>query len=119
MSIRQFINRGLTFVSQLNMHHQIEEQSIFPVLARKMPEFRRDVHLLKQHRQIHAGLDRLEAYLEKCRTGETELQLDEMKRVMDGFGTVLWAHLDDEVRALGAENMRRYWTAEEMKRLPM
>lgn len=110
---------GTQFLSQLNIHHSIEEQSIFPILAKKMPEFKREVHLLKQHKEIHKGMDRLEAYLMDCRSGEKELKLDEMKKVMDSFGKVLWDHLEDEVRTLGAENMRKYWTQEEMRRLPM
>lgn len=28
-------------------------------------------------------------------------------------------HLDQEVKTLAAENMRKYWTQEEMRRLPM
>lgn len=83
-----------------------------------MPEFRKNVHLLKQHKEIHKGMDRLEAYLMDCRSGDKELRLDEMKKVMDSFGKVLWDHLDDEVRTLGADNMRKYWTLEEMRRLP-
>lgn len=64
-------------------------------------------------------MDKLEAYLDACQSGEKELRMDEMKVVMDSFGKTLWAHLDDEVKALGAENMRKYWTLQEMKRLPM
>lgn len=108
-----------SFLSQLEIHHSIEEQSIFPILARKMPEFKREVHLLQQHKEIHQGMDRLEAYVADCRSGEKELRLDEMKKVMDSFGKVLWDHLDDEVRTLGAENMRKYWSPEEMRRLPI
>jgi hemerythrin-like domain-containing protein len=84
-----------------------------------MPEFRRELELLSQHRQIHKGLEKLEAYLTKCRSGEVDLQRDEVKRLMDGFGDVLWRHLDEEVRTLGAENMRRYWNLQEMAKLPM
>lgn len=29
---------------------------------------------------------------------------------MDDFGSVLWAHLTDEVVELGAENMSKYWS---------
>ncbi|KAH8690104.1 hypothetical protein BGW36DRAFT_433059 [Talaromyces proteolyticus] len=119
VSIRQFLNMGSEFISHLNTHHSIEEQYVFPMLASKMPEFRRGVHLLNQHKEIHKGMDRLEEFLEACRTGERELRLQEMKSVLDSFGKVLWEHLDDEVRTLGAENMRRYWTLEEMKRLRM
>lgn len=103
------------------MHHNIEETHIFPVLARKMPAFREGakLELLSQHREIHKGMDRLEDYLQACRTGEKELRMSELKEILDGFGKVLWEHLDDEVKELGAENMRRYWTREEMRRMPM
>jgi hypothetical protein len=39
-----------------------------------------------------------------------------MKMLMDSFGRVLWAHLDDEVEQLGADNMREFWMKEDMKR---
>lgn len=94
-----------------------------------MPEFRPgDSALLAQHEQIHEGMDRMEAYLRRCLRGkigekkekeEEEFRLEEVKRLMDGFGEVLWRHLDEEVRTLRAENMRRYWTMEEMRRLPI
>ncbi|KAL1655919.1 hypothetical protein SLS61_001482 [Didymella pomorum] len=92
---------------------------IFPVLAKKQPAFKKELELLTQHKQIHKGLDKLTKYLEECSTGERELRLSELKDIMDSFGKVLWQHLDDEVKELGAENMRKYWTKEEMARLPM
>lgn len=84
-----------------------------------MPAFRRELELLTQHKQIHAGMDKLQTYLEQCKSGEKDLRTEEMKGIMDGFGDVLWAHLDDEVKQLGAENMRKYWTMEELRRMPM
>jgi hypothetical protein len=84
-----------------------------------MPAFKKELELLTQHKQIHAGMDRLTKYLNECNTGERELRLGEMKEVLDSFGKVLWQHLDDEVKELGAENMRKYWSKEEMARLPM
>lgn len=119
LSARQMIMAGLQFCSQLEFHHSIEEQHIFPVLAKKMPEFRKELELLRQHKQIHAGLEKLESYLENCRTGEADLRREEVKRLMEGFGEVLWKHLDEEVQTLGADNMRKYWTLDEMRRLPM
>ncbi|KAF7904115.1 hypothetical protein EAF00_001449 [Botryotinia globosa] len=122
LSLRQFLQTGLSFLSQLEAHHGIEEQHIFPVLARKMPEFangKNAAELLRQHREIHKGMDVMQEYLEKCRDGETELSLRVLGEKMDGFGEVLWKHLDQEVETLGAENMRRYWSKEEMRRLPM
>ncbi|KAG9194694.1 hypothetical protein G6011_04729 [Alternaria panax] len=64
MSIRQFISMGQQFCHHLTVHHTIEEQHIFPVLAKKMPAFKKELELLTQHKQIHKGLDKLEKYLE-------------------------------------------------------
>lgn len=119
MSIRGFLNTADQFCHHLTIHHTIEEQHIFPVLAKKMPAFKKELELLTQHKQIHNGLDKFEEYIKKCRTGETELRLEEMKEIMNTFGTVLWQHLDDEVKELRAENMRKYWTVDEMRRMPM
>jgi hemerythrin-like domain-containing protein len=119
ISIRQFLSTGLDFCSHLEMHHNIEEQHIFPVLAKKMPAFRHELQMRSQHKEIHAGLVVLQKYLEEVRSGERELILKELKVVMDGFGKVLWQHLDDEVEQLGAENMRTFWTIDEMRRMPM
>lgn len=119
MSLRQFLGAGIDFCHHLEVHHSIEEQHIFPILARKMPAFRKELELLTQHKQIHKGMDEMSAYLEACKTGEKELRLDELREIMDKWGAVLWQHLDDEVRQLGAENMRKYWTLEEMRRIPI
>lgn len=119
MSIRQFLSTGLEFCSHLEGHHSIEETYVFPMLSRKMPEFQKQEHLLEQHKEIHKGLDMLQEYLKNYRGGERELRLEELKEIMDGFGKVLWTHLDDEVRTLGAENMRKYWSVREMNEMPM
>ncbi|PMD28390.1 hypothetical protein NA56DRAFT_553967, partial [Hyaloscypha hepaticicola] len=120
LSLKQFISTGLQFCSHLSTHHAIEEQHIFPLLAQKMPEFkagRNAAELLRQHKEIHKGMDAFEEYLEGCRSGEHELSLSALKLKMDSWGTVLWKHLDQEVKTLGAENMRKYWTIDEMRRM--
>lgn len=100
------------------MHHTIEEQYVFPYLAERMPSFRQELELLTQHKQIHAGLEQLDSYLKDCSAGTRELRLEELKRLMDSFGEVLFAHLADEVDQLGAENMRKYWSIEEVQQMP-
>lgn len=87
-----------------------------------MPEFKAGknaAELLRQHKEIHKGMDVFEKYLNEVRSGERELELSVLKEKMDSWGTVLWTHLDQEVKTLGAENMRKYWTMEEMRRMPM
>jgi len=119
MSLRQLLNMGDEFCHHLTIHHTIEERHIFPVLARKMPAFKKELELLDQHKQIHEGLEVFEDWLRDVKSGEKDARMDEMKRILDSFGPVLWQHLDDEVKELGAENMRKYWTKQEMPTLPM
>lgn len=125
MSIKQFITTGLQFCGHLTAHHSIEEQHIFPILAKKMPEFKNGpkykgaAELLRQHKEIHEGMDIFQLYLRQCQTGETDFDLRVLKTKMESWGEVLWTHLDQEVKTLGAENMRKYWTVEEMRRMPM
>lgn len=124
MSLKAFIGAGLQFVQQLEMHHNIEETYIFPILAKKMPEFRSGngngaAELLRQHQEIHRGLETLQEYLRRCKSGETELELRVLKTKLEDWGSVLWTHLDQEVETLGAENMRTYWTIDEIRRIPM
>ena len=138
MSIRQFLNTGSEFAHHLTMHHTIgksnssgahlvarpltetiEEQHIFPVLAQRMPAFKKELELLTQHKQIHTGLEKFEAYIDDCKAGKRDMRMDELKEIMDSFGTVLWAHLQDEVNQLSPNNMRKYWSLDEVRRLPM
>ena len=119
MSIKQFLNVAAQFVHHLEMHHSIEEQHIFPILAQRMPAFQEEMELLTQHKLIHVGMDRLEIYVNECKATKRDFRLDEMKDVLDSFGTVLWTHLDAEVGNLSAENMRKYWSIDEAKKLPM
>lgn len=120
MSLRQYIDEGLQFTQQLAAHHNIEETYFFPMLARRMPEFRGGrAELLRQHKDIHRGMDALEDYLKKCQSRELDFEMSVMKEKLDSWGGVLWKHLDQEVETLGAENMRRYWTVEEIRSMPI
>lgn len=138
-SPKQYIDEGLQFIAHLTAHHNIEETYLFPLLARKMPEFRSNhfplpmtatgkdqndknrqaALLLQQHKDIHDGMDDLEIYLGTCKAGEAELEMSVVKDKMDTWGVVLWDHLNLEVQTLGADNMRKYWTLEEIRRIPM
>ncbi|KAH7205799.1 uncharacterized protein BKA55DRAFT_657564 [Fusarium redolens] len=115
------INEGLSFCMSLEMHHNIEETYFFPLLARRMREFQvgNESPLLEQHRVIHKGLQELNNYLSVCRTSQSHFNCKSMKSKMSSWSDVLWEHLDDEVQSLGAENMRRYWTVDEMNHIYM
>lgn len=112
---------GLSFCEGLSMHHSIEERFIFPLLAARMPEFGTSGILAEQHELIHDGLVRMRGYLNRCERADEGEGLDrsEVRRFMEGFEQVLWEHLDGEVAVLDGENMRRFWSLDEVRRFPM
>lgn len=114
LSLGQYLSYGLQLCRALTVHHTIEEEYVFPELAKRMPIFGNQDQLINQHHEIHIGLERMEAYLRACLNGEKELRMDEMKAIMDSFGDVLWTHLDLEVKQLQADSMRRYWSKQEI-----
>lgn len=120
MSLKQLFQVGTEFAEHLTMHHRIEETYFFPMLAKRMPEFDpKNGDLVKQHAQIHEGLEKFEEYIDQCKRGEKDFEMSVLKEKMESWGGVLWAHLDDEVRSLGAENMRKFWTLQEIQRFNM
>lgn len=84
-----------------------------------MPFFGPSSAAIQDHEKIHEGVEALEKWVDQVSSGEKELRWTDLKEIMDGFGEVLWRHLDEEVEMLGAENMRKYWTQEEMRVMPM
>ncbi|CVK94822.1 uncharacterized protein FMAN_13144 [Fusarium mangiferae] len=124
LSLKQFIDTGIRFIDNLEGHHGIEERYIFPILAKKMPEFRSNTRnqaaaeLLQQHEEIHSGITAMRQYLKACRSGNIEFRFGVLRSKMEPWGKTLLKHLDQEVKTLGAESMRRYWTLEEMDEFP-
>ena len=96
-----------------------EETHLFPVLATRMPAFKRELQLLTQHKAIHEGVVRLQQYLGEVKASRKDFRLEELHEVLDSFGKTLWEHLDEEVKELGPENMKKYWNVEEVQRLPL
>jgi hypothetical protein len=86
----------------------IPREYIFPVLAQRMPQFARD-HL-KEHEEIHKGLDEYVAYIKKCSQDGAEWDGDKMRSIMDSFREVLFRHLDHEVESLRGDEMKKAFT---------
>jgi glutamate-1-semialdehyde aminotransferase len=111
-----FMNLGLRFCGGLDAHHTAEERRLYPILAKRMPAFQEDLELLSQHKEIHAGLTRLSSLLNGYKYGQNPLSLGEVKECMDGFGEVLWKHLDEEVVQLSPDKLSMYWSVDEVER---
>jgi hypothetical protein len=72
-----------------------------------MPQFADQGEHLKQHEEIHKGLDEYVAYIKKCQKDRKEWDSDKMRSIMDSFREILFKHLDHEVESLKAENMKK------------
>jgi hypothetical protein len=72
-----------------------------------MPQFQKNGEHLKEHEEIHKGLDEYVAYVRKCRKDPKEWECDKMRSIMDSFRDVLFKHLDHEVESLSAEEMKK------------
>lgn len=148
MSLPAFLRDATSLASHLQTHHGIEEHHIFPILARKMPQFAAPPggkhshsnkkidssshsttkipsspapgsHLL-QHEAIHHGLDQYSALLFKYQKDNTSFNPKELRDCMDSFREALFVHLDEEVESLSGESMRAAgWTLDEIRRIPM
>ncbi|KIJ50408.1 hypothetical protein M422DRAFT_224736 [Sphaerobolus stellatus SS14] len=119
MSLPIFLQTANEFRRHLEGHHHIEETYIFPVLAKKMPTFQDDDQHKTSHKKIHDGLDALAALITRFRQEPNTYSPVELRSCLDGFREPLMTHLDEEVHDLRAENMRKYWTLEEMSQIPM
>jgi hypothetical protein len=72
-----------------------------------MPHFAAHGEHLKEHEEIHKGLDEYVAYIRQCRKDRKEWDGDKMKGIMDGFRGVLFKHLDHEVESLSGDEMKK------------
>ncbi|BGP38133.1 hypothetical protein JCM10449v2_002060 [Rhodotorula kratochvilovae] len=117
LSVRDFMGVAEDFNSHLEFHHGIEERHIFPVLAKRMPQFAEDHQ--EEHDCIHDGMAQLQALITKYRADPSLYSPDEFRQNLASWGPVLFWHLNAEVESLKPDVLRRYWTLEEVRRLPM
>ncbi|POY74406.1 hypothetical protein BMF94_2600 [Rhodotorula taiwanensis] len=117
LSVKDFMSVAEDFHEHLGFHHGIEERHIFPVLAKRMPQFRDDHQ--EEHDVIHKGMDELQALIAKYRSDPSSYSPDDFRRNLASWGPLLFYHLDAEVETLKPDILRRYWTLDEVRRLPM
>ncbi|KAH8080270.1 hypothetical protein BXZ70DRAFT_960325 [Cristinia sonorae] len=118
MNLRLYLRKADDLCRFLTNHHTIEERHVFPLLGKRMPEFRANKEHIKSHQGIHDGLDKLTALLEKWKADPKEYSPEDMRACLDSWREVLFIHLDAEVRDLGGENLKKYWTLKEVERFP-
>ncbi|TEB37659.1 hypothetical protein FA13DRAFT_927189 [Coprinellus micaceus] len=103
LSLASFVQLINDLIHHLTMHHTIEEQTLFPILGKRMSQFAeresRGEHI-ESHRQIHDGLDTLSELTRKWTSGPSTYSPSDLRMCLDSFREVLFRHLDDECRVL-------------------
>ncbi|CAE6438711.1 unnamed protein product [Rhizoctonia solani] len=119
MPLPAYLRMIMEFHDHLDMHHNIEETYVFPVLAQKMPNFASNERHKNSHKVIHAGLDKLKDLVTGWKEVPTTFSPATLRSCLDEFKSPLFKHLEEEVRDLSAENLKKYYTLEEVDHLPM
>ncbi|TFK86624.1 hypothetical protein K466DRAFT_587073 [Polyporus arcularius HHB13444] len=119
MSLPAYLRMATQLAKGLTVHHTIEERHIFPILAKRMEMFQDNEVHLKSHEAIHHGVDELTKRVRKWLDEPSTYDPKEMRACLDSWREVLFSHLDQEVKDLSGENMKKYWTLEEVERIPM
>ncbi|TFK44742.1 hemerythrin HHE cation binding domain-containing protein [Crucibulum laeve] len=117
LSLPLYLRTARDMNNHLTMHHTIEERHIFPILAKKMPQFSNKAdgaHILS-HKGIHDGLENLDRLISKWTEDPKSYSPAEMRECLDGFREVLFHHLDEEVADLRGESLQKYFTLEEVE----
>jgi hypothetical protein len=119
MSLAGFLYHALRVSRSLDGHHRIEEAHIFPILAAKHPAFRPGAGHIQSHRDIHDGLERYNKYIDQAMRDPSKYNSLQFRAVMDSFHQPLYDHLDQEVRDLEPESLKRSGvTLREVQQLP-
>ncbi|PAV18412.1 hypothetical protein PNOK_0525400 [Pyrrhoderma noxium] len=119
MTLQMYLREAEALKKHLEGHHTIEERYIFPELAKKMPSFAMDEQHLKSHEGIHDGLVRLSSLIHEFKENPSTYSPQRMRDCLDSFRDVLMKHLDEEVADLQPDNLKKYWTLEELERIPI
>jgi hemerythrin-like domain-containing protein len=96
--IQDFLRFCDIFVSELGIHHDLEENVIFPMWA----EATGDAHIMDasvaEHKAFHDGLDQLQHYA--TTTKPAAYKSADLVSILDSFTPVLVQHLSAEVETI-------------------
>lgn len=117
-TVRDLLSHAMELCRYLDLHHRIEEAHIFPVLARRIPDFARGAAHTREHQQMHAALDGIEKYskdvLAAAHRGGAPAEdavvfdIDVFKEHLARIEKTLLPHLEAEEKSLEAENLIKH-----------
>jgi hypothetical protein len=129
-AVPAFITFCQIFVEEIHLHHQNEENILFPTLEEYVGEKGIMDANIEQHRAFDEGLGKFEKYLKGVadgigKEGAEEFDGAKLSEIIDGFGPVVTTHLTDEIPTLlglerfGEAVVVKAWDELEAKVLPL
>jgi len=88
-----FAGYCLTFAENVRVHHDMEEEIVFPFLQTKFDMGAN----VEQHAQTTSGIRALEEYMNDVLSNKTAYDGAKVRELVEGFGDDLVEHLHDEV----------------------
>ncbi|CAF9916171.1 MAG: hypothetical protein GOMPHAMPRED_000917 [Gomphillus americanus] len=91
-----FIVYALTWHRIVEIHHDGEEQDLYPKMEKFMAKPGFFSAAVDEHKAFHDGLDRYKAYLVESKAKPSEFSGKKLVEIMDSFGEALFTHLNAE-----------------------
>ncbi|KPI35407.1 uncharacterized protein AB675_11721 [Cyphellophora attinorum] len=113
--IKDFLHFCEVFVDFTNLHHDSEEEHIFPEWARAcgQPDIMNEN--VAEHTTFHAGLQELRNYAKQTRDDTTRHSSEEVIRIIDSFAPALTTHLRNEIPTV--LQMQQYPNGDEQRKI--
>jgi hemerythrin-like domain-containing protein len=131
--LMSFLQIGASLAQHLEAHHGIEEAYIFPLLAKKLPQFGKE-HL-QEHATMHQAVEGMGKYIEQCakklqngraKKGDDDVwpkdifDEEKMRSHLDHLRDTLFVHLEHEEASLRPESLKKAgFTEDDIRRIPM
>ena len=98
-------HEGVMQMTAPRLNNLKEEKFWFPECEKRLPGSMR-VNM-EQHHAFHGGLEALEIYFNQVQTDPSVYEGGKVTDMLDQFGSIFLQHLNDEIRTLEPENMRK------------
>lgn len=96
--IKDFLHLVKLWHDELEHHHTTEEECFFPAIEKVTGEKGVMEGNIEQHHQFEPGLEALKKYA--LETKIEDYTADDLRAVIDSFGTILQTHLNEEIETL-------------------
>ncbi|KAF8574056.1 hypothetical protein K439DRAFT_1420908 [Ramaria rubella] len=106
--LKNFLGYCEACLLAISYHHHVEETVFFPFANQKL-DFS---HEMEQHKDIHAGLDRLIDTIQAAQTNHSLFDAAQMKKMMVGLRTPMYEHFDEEIAHLNPAELKVFPTEE-------